>query len=1314
MSRSSRFFSFVAIFALFAAASADAFAQTAPPPRRGPGSPPVRTGSRSAGRADIRPIPSDRYYRGVKLIEEGDFTKAALFYQEELRDAVRIGTDQWLDSLCYYAMLGEACYQAGELDEALKNFNAALALSLQYPKWLSRVTYASGVSTVAKPASPWGASRRVVPLGVFPPKATIVVGDKITQDRLKKGGAMMEQRAVSIDAAEIIRCTMLATRRRGEILGPLAPFDPKSEEILNLYAKRSVPPNHWSITWLDVLFGIALVQNGRDDDARRVLGEALLMGGQYDHQFTGVALYELGNLYLAAEKPREAAECYYEASISAFHYGDRLLVEESLRRYANARRAAGGNGDPDPVLRNAYLWAKSHKLPLESTSFGLEVAEDMFAAGQTKAAVSALGALNATMKATSGRGLRSSRAADRWNYLQALVHYASGDVAAGDAALKAVVEGERLRSTWALQLRRLDRYVAGGLSSNGPITPRNAADLYAVLLREPTAVDWGFRPTESIAIRSIAPPEAYERWFRLLFERDLKDKAFEVAERIRRERFYSTQKYGGRLVSLRYLLTADDALLTTANQTARQAILLAYPALEASLKASKETAAALDALPTVPRDSDGRDRQTQLFARLDKLAKEQEAAFRCVVAGRDYVPNVFPPALSVADVQKRLPNETAILSFLDAEGETFGFMIGQNCLDSWRVGPTDRVGAAVSTFLRSLGCVEGTRQVASADLKEARWKSQGAKLREIVLGASDVEAERFNVVFSKLVVVPDSVLWYLPFEALCLPAVAATLDEETETQTAQTDAENGENADAGTSEAVADDDAQTAAENAETDDLDAAYSVADDAPEAPVDAADDETEPQEPEKTASKTKKPTASKKTATQEADDASSDAETTAESKPRRRSRSAREREELDAYEATLVPMISAQDLTIRYSATVALALPNAFGRNAFVDTTVLLGETFPKETRETTDAAFDRLSQAVSKTEGLRRGALKAVPGSLYATRLRRLVVFDEIVADGWNWAPVVPSDARRGHGVADWIFAPWGAPRLIVLPALRAPAENALKNGGDGSEIFLPILAAQSTGADAMLLSRWRTGGRSAFDLSTDFLKNYESEPVADAWKRAVLNLMKRDVVLDEEPRLKTPGRSEEPPRYDQPFWWAGYLLIDSGEALSAEELKKLQAEGAPKAQGDAANAENAASEAGAAIGVDPNAPAAGTGADPNASELDADGENAETPADETAGAENASDAADPLAPTITVRPSKKAEDSEENADSTDADEPFELGPRVLDDETLEKNDQEGDDFFSGDLFGDDPIDEKTDENGKTDAKKADAPKTPSKK
>ena len=162
----------------------------------------------------------------------------------------------------------------------------------------------------------------------------------------------------------------------------------------------------------------------------------------------------------------------------------------------------------------------------------------------------------------------------------------------------------------------------------------------------------------------------------------------------------------------------------------------------------------------------------------------------------------------------------------------------------------------------------------------------------------------------------------------------------------------------------------------------------------------------------------------------------------------------------------------------------------------------------------------------------------------------------------------------------------------------------------------------------------------------------------------------------------------------------YRLIFPAAPLSAEELKKLQAEAdAAKPNAD----ENAASEAGAAIGVDPNAPAAGTGADPNATELEADDENGNGNADDETDDESTE--VDPLAPTISVRTSEKAEEDEDAEEA--AEKPFELGPRVLDDETLEKNDQEGDDFFSGDLFDDVPVDESA-------PKKADAPKTPSKK
>ena len=318
-----------------------------------------------------------------------------------------------------------------------------------------------------------------------------------------------------------------------------------------------------------------------------------------------------------------------------------------------------------------------------------------------------------------------------------------------------------------------------GLTATGALTPRNAADLYEYLLREPTVVDWAVNPTDSLSIQMIAPIGAYERHFRLLIDRDLKDKAFEVSERIRRERFFSTPTYGGRLVSLRYIMTAENAVTTASMRAARESLTVEYPDFGDSLKATSEIMQRLNALPTVPNNRDDAKTQEALFAELMKVAARQEALLRFIAAGRVRIPYVFPPVYTVEEVQKRMPLDTAILSFIDAEGDLYGFMIGKENLDAWRVGPTDAVGAAVSIFLKTIGNADGSRVVEAEQLNDDSWKVQGSRLREIVLGATDVEADRFNIVFSKLVVVPDATIWYLPFEALCLPksASSATDDE---------------------------------------------------------------------------------------------------------------------------------------------------------------------------------------------------------------------------------------------------------------------------------------------------------------------------------------------------------------------------------------------------------------------------------------------------------------------------------------------------------------------------------------------------------
>src|SRR5204863_4159675 len=120
-----------------------------------------------------------------------------------------------------------------------------------------------------------------------------------------------------INAAEIVRASALAIRRRNELLGPLGKYDRISRQLATTLSRGNlVPANHWSMAWIELLNGVAQVGVGNADEARTHLERAVIVAGQFDHPLTGVALLEQGRLSLVAGDSRTAAQLLLEASFS--------------------------------------------------------------------------------------------------------------------------------------------------------------------------------------------------------------------------------------------------------------------------------------------------------------------------------------------------------------------------------------------------------------------------------------------------------------------------------------------------------------------------------------------------------------------------------------------------------------------------------------------------------------------------------------------------------------------------------------------------------------------------------------------------------------------------------------------------------------------------------------------------------------------------------------------------------------------------------------------------------------------------------------
>ena len=258
---------------------------------------------------------------------------------------------RWLDSICYCTMMGECYYQMGELEQALEQYNAAVRLYLKFDKWMLSVAFRppSGRRPTCR-RSPGARARGRRSREPIPQRSNIGQGGIDASQQLIYGGVVQMATLTPIGVQEIVRCTILAIRRRTELMGPLWQIDPTTPQLVASLTSSPGPPNHWSQTWVEVELAMALLASGRQtqavsksqplDRARRAVRPSLHLDRTLG----------TGPLALLRGDTDTATQSFFEASISAVQYPDAGALEEALRYGALTHLVANHRGVYPPLI----------------------------------------------------------------------------------------------------------------------------------------------------------------------------------------------------------------------------------------------------------------------------------------------------------------------------------------------------------------------------------------------------------------------------------------------------------------------------------------------------------------------------------------------------------------------------------------------------------------------------------------------------------------------------------------------------------------------------------------------------------------------------------------------------------------------------------------------------------------------------------------------------------------------------------------------------------------------------------------------------
>ena len=954
--------------------------------------------------------PRSQYYLGKQAYYEGNYVTAERGFIRSLKSGVRIGQVRWIDSVCYYTMLGEVYLHQGLLARSLEMHELAIQVHLTNPGWMGRLTYPRIVPSNDRIQARilWG--QRPTPMGAFPDSMNSLEGTLDLSNTFQFGGAVNPAHTRSVDAVEVFRCLAVSLRRRSQLLGPTAPLSKQTGRIMASLEAVTAPPGHWVASWVEVLYGLALFSDAQSNEGIAHLNAGLTVAG-FDHPLTGIALLEIGRKRLRSKDYKAALALLQQASIAGARFRQADVVEESFRHMNDAFLANEQKGTYANI-GSAVLYAQQLDFFRLVASLNMESAELAVYNNQGAAAVSSLTLARTIIQR---QRLNATEIGGRISYLDALTQYQLGNGAAAKASMASAL-GYMTRGSF----KRFHLTLVEGLASKGrkAITPRNAELLYEYMLREPTDNDWRIQPMESFTMLLSKHNGSIERWFELLIDRREFDKAVRVAELLRRHRFYATLPFGGRALSLRWLVEGDINMLGRTGIAEQNRLRDEYPQLAKLSTQSEKIRANLKNDTLLPQDEEQLKQQREDYKRWATVTEGLENIINGIALRREPAKLVFPPQPSLNAIKKGMQQNQAILMFVTTSQGWHAWFIRKDSDDYWRIRNPKGAKRALASLLKEIGNRDGNGKLSPKHFASEAWKKPAKALWKQLIGKFPSNGWDG---LEELVIVPDGELWYLPFEVLQIPADQIEGSEE------------------------------------------------------------------------------------------------------------------------DAMLI-----NRTRVRYAPIASLSVADQIGHKSDHKTTLVGGELFPRESSEHAGEMLKRLKADLVEMEVV-TSKRKPIQSSRYTAGLMdRLIVWNDIRFSRnapYDWSPAQYDRDKSNGQLSDWIVYPWGGPDQVILPGFHTAAEGTLKNA-KGYEVFLAACGMMATGTRTALLSRWRTGGRAPAVLVREFATALPTLSASEAWRTAVelTRAEKLDPVT--EPRLAK-SKDVQELSADHPFFWSGYLLIDTG-------------------------------------------------------------------------------------------------------------------------------------------------------------------------